>query len=128
MTAVRLAGIKLKQLGWIAITLRRWLLACAGFGFAIAVALSVVALIMNNNYVANNAQWIWPGCLGLVAFDGKPTLPVTLLLLVVVGLQNAFVYCVLAGIVSIAFRLVARARKQHTELPSILDTRKREAK
>ena len=121
MTAVRLAALKLKQLGGISHTLRRWLAAWSTFGFTIAVVLAVVALIMNNSFVANNAQWIWPGCLGLVAFDGKPRLPVVLMLLVVAGLQNAIVYFLLAGIVAIAFHVVGRARRKHTESPPILD-------
>ena len=121
MAVVHLLAPKLRQLSWMTPTSRRWLATWSALGFAIAVVLAVVALIMNNDYVSSHAQWIWPGCLGLVAFDGKPTHPMLLLLFALAGLQNAIVYFLLAGIVAIAFHVVGRARRKHTESPSVLD-------
>lgn len=113
MVAVRLTGPKQRQLGWITQTSRRWLVAWSILGFAIAVALVIVALITNNSYVFNHAQWVWPLCMGLVAFDPRPPLRVIVLLLPVMGFANAIVYFLLAALIQIIFGLIAKVRNQH---------------
>ena len=119
IAGVRLAGLKQRQLGWIARSSRRWLGTWSLIGFAIAAILGVVAWIMNTDYVYGHAEWVWPFCLGLGALQGKPTTLETLMVLTILALENAILYFLLATIVGLAFHLIAKVSKPKTESLSI---------
>jgi len=118
---VRLAGLKQRQLAWIARTSRRWLCTWSFVGFAIAATLGVVAWIMNTDYVYEHAEWVWPFCLGLEALQGKPTTLEILMVLTILALENAILYFLLAAIVGLGLRLVTKMSKPKTESVSILE-------
>jgi len=97
MTCMTVLGWVSRKRKWrLAQNRLHWIGSWAVIGFLIATSLAIAASAMNTDFIYNNANLVWPSCLGLGALDGHPSIAVGSLLVVLMGVVNALYYAFLA--------------------------------